>query len=563
MIRRRFVPILALFAMMASAAFAGVTQPSITAIHQSGQTFIYWPDADSKAPVTYKVYCSDKPITSSRLSSAELIATDVPAGSGTDFIASRIATKEKRTEAPKGFVIRPLGLPLTTGCSLYVHTAEKSGEAYYAVADNAEGNGQGYLRSIGPVRETVAPPEPMLESVDALPSGRIARTYIHWSDKNIAYREGIPYKFVVTFGKEVKSSTPAPMALAIHAYSGYATSNEGWGQDFIVLCPDDFTKGLPFDAYDWWYGYNSNLGGDLTKGVNVNYAERRLLQNMDFVRRKWNIDPNRIYLRGSSMGGTGTVAFGLRHPEIFAAIFANVPQVNPAMDNIGWSQQNIEKYCGTRAEAIKTNEGDNVWDRLNMTKFVGEHHEDLPFLRTINSREDNVLKWPQIPPLLKALNDNRHGFISGWGLGGHNIQASQVPAVVKDFDILKLRRDVSFPAFSNSSLNDDPGNGDPKDGTVTGQMGGGFDWTILADTHDAWEADIKVLVEGKAVAVTDLTPRRLQQFKPKAGERYQWSNTDSTGKVYQSGIVTADKWNLITLPKIEVSSAGNKIRISK
>lgn len=263
------------------------------------------------------------------------------------------------------------------------------------------------------------------------------------------------------------------------------------------------------------------------------------------------------------MGGTGSVAFGLRHPEIFAAIFANVPQVNPAMDNIGWSQTNIEKYCGTRAEAVKTNEGINVWDRLNMTKYVQEHHGDFPFLRTINARDDQVLKWPQIPAFLKALNDNRHGFISGWGMGTHNIQPTQVPAVVKDFDITKIRRNVSFPAFSNSSLNGDPGSGDPKDGTETGQMGGGFDWTIMADTPDSWEAEIKVVVEGKAEAVTDITPRRLQRLKPRAGETFNWQNVDSTGQVLQSGKVTADQWNLITLPKVTVTSAGNRVTIGR
>lgn len=535
---------------------------SVTAFHRSGQTFISWKADSGRTPGTYRVYRSDLPI--SDLSLAEVIADAIEPDSGNDFIAARIATKEKRTEAPRGFIIRPLGLPIPVGSGLYVHTVPKSGVSYYAVvAISADGKANPNALTTGPVAEKVATPEPYLEKVETLASGKVARTYIHWSDKSIAYRESIPFKFVVTRGKDVKTGVPAPMILAIHAYSGYAMPSDGWGPDFVVVCPDDFTKGLPFDGYDWWYGYNSNLGGDLTKGINHNYTEWRLLYTMDFVRRKWSIDDNRVYLRGSSMGGTGAVAFGLRHPEIFAAIFANVPQVNPAMDNIGWSQQNIEKYCGTRAEAVKTNEGVNVWERLNTTKYVSENHGDFPFLRTINARDDQVLKWPQIPGFLKALNDSHHGFVSGWGLGMHNIQPSQVPAVVKDFDIFRIRKNESFPAFSNSSTNDDPGVGDPKVGIVTGQMGGGFDWKILADTPDAWESEIKVIADGKVEAVTDITPRRLQQFKPKSGQQYQWTITDHAGGLTDRGTVTADQWGLITVPQVKVTSTGCRIRIAR
>jgi pimeloyl-ACP methyl ester carboxylesterase len=558
---RQFFLVLIL-ALLSSAALSGPTASRATALYRSGQTFIWWTDAAADAHTKYRVYRSNAPIGD--LSRAQVIADDVEPASGNDFIAARIAPREKRTEAPRGFVIRPLGLPLPPGSGLYVHTVAKTGISYYAVAAmSTDGKVTARVLSAGPVTERVAAPEPYLEKVQVLKSGKVARTYIHWSDKSIAYREGLPFKFVVTTGKDVKPGTPAPMILAIHAYSGYAMPSDAAAQDFIVVCPDDFTKGLPFDGYDWWYGYNSNLGGDLTKGVNTNYTERRLLYTMDFARRKWNIDQNRIYLRGSSMGGTGSVAFGLRHPEIFAAIFANVPQVNPAMDNIGWSQQNIEKYCGTRAEAVKTNEGSNVWDRLNMMRYVQEHNDDFPFIRTINARDDQVLKWPQIPGFLKAMNDGHHGFISGWGLGMHNIQPSQVPAVVKDFDIFKIRRNESFPAFSRSSLNDDPGSGDPKEGTITGQMGGGFDWKIMADTTDEWEAEIKMIVDGKAEAVTDITPRRLQQFKPTAGRSYQWSNTDSAGNIIQSGIVTPDQSGLITLSQVKLTTSGSKIMIRK
>jgi predicted peptidase len=45
-----------------------------------------------------------------------------------------------------------------------------------------------------------------------------------------------------------------------------------------------------------------------------------LLGLLDDVTRGFNVDPDRVYLTGLSMGGYGTWSLGLRHPERFAAI---------------------------------------------------------------------------------------------------------------------------------------------------------------------------------------------------------------------------------------------------
>jgi hypothetical protein len=57
----------------------------------------------------------------------------------------------------------------------------------------------------------------------------------------------------------------------------------------------------------------------------------------------------------------------------------------------------------------------------------------------------------------------------------------------------------------------------------------------------------------------DVTPRRLQKFKPKPGEKFKW--TSSTGG---SGTVTADKWGLVTVEKVKIyPGATTKLTIGK
>ena len=49
-------------------------------------------------------------------------------------------------------------------------------------------------------------------------------------------------------------------------------------------------------------------------------SETEAMNVLALVRRQYNVDPDRIYLMGNSMGGLGTVYLAARYPEIWAAI---------------------------------------------------------------------------------------------------------------------------------------------------------------------------------------------------------------------------------------------------
>ncbi len=51
---------------------------------------------------------------------------------------------------------------------------------------------------------------------------------------------------------------------------------------------------------------------------------------LDMIRKEFNVDPNRIYLMGHSMGGAGTSYLGVKHAPIWAAIGAEAPATAPA-----------------------------------------------------------------------------------------------------------------------------------------------------------------------------------------------------------------------------------------
>jgi hypothetical protein len=122
------------------------------------------------------------------------------------------------------------------------------------------------------------------------------------------------------------------------------------------------------------------------------------------------------------------------------------------------------------------------------------------------------------------------------------------------------------PAFSNCSLDNNPGNGDPADGDYYGQINGYLAWeNDVVDEPDRWE--MTVLLSANCPwdhCTVDLTPRHCRRFRPKPGQQFAWTNTSlADGRQLQSGTVTADQWGLVTIGDLIVSKGKNRITIER
>jgi hypothetical protein len=79
------------------------------------------------------------------------------------------------------------------------------------------------------------------------------------------------------------------------------------------------------------------------------------------------------------------------------------------------------------------------------------------------------------------------------------------------------------------------------------------------DTPGEWSIVLRSQAGNQTV---DVTPRRLQQFIVQAGITYTWENARADdGTVIQSGTVTCDADQLITITGFEVSEVGNRLTI--
>jgi len=139
---------------------------------------------------------------------------------------------------------------------------------------------------------------------------------------------GEEMKYTLYVSSKVKPDVPAPLIVALHGMGG--DSNfilrdklvdlaEAGG--YIVVAP------MGYNVVGW---YGSPVivmgGGGGPKPANLaGLSELDVMTVLEIARSKYNIDPNRTYLMGHSMGGAGTIYLGQKHADLWAAAAAMAP----------------------------------------------------------------------------------------------------------------------------------------------------------------------------------------------------------------------------------------------
>src|SRR5262249_13833295 len=277
------------------------------------------------------------------------------------------------------------------------------------------------------------------------------------------------------------------------------------------------------------------------------FTANQLLWITNWLAQRYGADPERITVGGNSSGGVGSNNVGFRHPELFVAAYPMVGRVRrvPAVPVDG----KFDREKGALMADGKT----QYYDHVDGPKFAAEHHEDLPFLGWACGRNDGYATWPEHIDMVKALTASHHGFAFAWNNGGHGEGGRPMVHISKYFGAEKFARNRSYPAFGNSSLDNNMGNGDPKDGDLEGAINLGFDWKDVLDEEGRWSVTLANDLAKDEMTV-DVTPRRCQKFKPRPGEQVRW--TTSNG---DSGSITVDKWGLVTVPKVGIKAGKTTV----
>ncbi|MBI2870075.1 MAG: DNRLRE domain-containing protein [Candidatus Omnitrophica bacterium] len=413
-----------------------------------------------------------------------------------------------------------------------------------------------------------------------------------------------------------------PLTIYLHSFGhGYFDSNEGRDNSIVVdseryggFCMNftDMSRivikdkegvkrnvsyldaGNDYD-YSYYTGWNSNyaptevLKGFIptfksarpfNEGVSVPYAEKqiRFIAEWLLTTSPWakNGDPARVYATGASMGGWGAAELAVHHPDLISA--ADIIKGRLKYLAAGRGKENDRQY-GSVAENIRTPGGMGIYDYMDLGKYAGIMPGlDYPSIRLLHGKNDTTIVWNHVPPFYADARAARLGIHAWFDQSQHSggdpeavfperVDSRNFVADQKApyWNIFHFSQNESYPAFTDFSLNNDPGTGDPLSGDLRGGISRYTSWerSTIVDTPSRYEITLYLLVEApQNTATVTVTPRRLQAMTHVPGISYSWRNQRvSDGVPLQSGSVTADAAGLVSISGFEISKEPSRLII--
>ena len=553
----------------------------LMAFYRAGQVFLTWKEVNSpfegkeqvawndlkaeldrirsaQAPaVTYRIYRHTRPITAQTLSEAELVDE---VGQHSAFDEREIKTEWKGEQIKNVRVAEALvpriaveeKAELSAGTGVFVATCRQDGDFHYAVVSTADGventlalNGG---NTAGPLREKVAPTEPILFRVQKLQYQKRAQDcYVWWVDTPLSQLPA----FIHLSLSPPETGAAGPRPLVVYNWwwgSGWNPAAQYPIPECVGFVIDQNcmqTRGIHDGAgtYKAW-----------SQGKVQAYFVRQFRALLPWIKAKYGVDDDRVFAISSG--------WAWHYPDLFAATFESTT-MNPLRSPAG---NECKRYWGDPKSPAPTEWGTSAWDYWNAAEWIRNNPAaELPLITYAPRMHTGDFGILDKPPLYRSLLDTKRAWSAIFDEG------PQIGHRAPDW-IFSLRRSDSVAAFANCSLDDDPGigfGGDPG-----GQMNAylGFDPRSQVDQPDRWEMTLYLDPGDKqgrggaplSQCSADVTPRRCRGFAAKPGEKFAWINTSpADGKVVQTGTAIADPWGLVTAERVIVSKSRNRLVIQR
>lgn len=169
----------------------------------------------------------------------------------------------------------------------------------------------------GPAKKTM----PKMAPFTIKPDPRAEQRKYHFEDTN----EDLGYVLYVS--SKVSKDKKNPLIVALHGLGGDANfivrdrlidlAEEG---GYIAVGP------LGYNVGGWYGSPVVAFGGQKVEPPNLSeLSEKDVMNVVAMIEKEFNIDENRVYLLGHSMGGAGTLFLGEKYKEKWAAIAPIAP----------------------------------------------------------------------------------------------------------------------------------------------------------------------------------------------------------------------------------------------
>jgi len=335
------------------------------------------------------------------------------------------------------------------------------------------------------------------------------------------------------------SLVPCELYLHPEGYS-YAQPGKKMLLGSIQIAPHDYPP-------SGWYGFNDAWGTlkSFRACVVRDHTQRRIHAFLDWAAGEFPIDPGRIL----AVGADGAVALALSYTRTFAYVLVT------GFDREGVLEPKAAaKFAaawGARSPEIKDERGLAEWRWANLDELV-RPGADLALFVCRGPSWGGDPGWGKgWGRFYRAMLKAGQPLVAHWAWGGQLAKPDWCTGLWRG---IELRRDAPVPAFANCSLD--------QEGEGSGNTNMSFSWKDVAETADGFEVTVL-----SRECTFDLTPRRLQKFRPEPGEALRWEAMPLPGRggakvEKQGGEAIADPNGVVTVQGLTIPRECPGLRVT-
>lgn len=327
----------------------------------------------------------------------------------------------------------------------------------------------------------------VLESTDAfVPSAAPGQTVIvelHGSGTAYSFY-GDKWAASLAGGLEYDTDTVFKFAVAIGSASN--------GNAVTMVRPWDRQGSFPASGLrreSYWLGWTDGPEAALNL-----YTERRLDAMIAHIKaHQPNLSATKWALTGGSMGGWGTMTYGIRRPHLFPALWPDRPrwrnaEVAGTVRVPSWTQPPTPGYPVGSSPAVRAEDGGgSSAAHLDIISYVANSSNPIPWIGWHIGRNDGYMPWQDHIDAVAALRARGAGFAVYWTNEGHTVNSYREAEIRGSYPLGLFELGKGYPVFSEHSLDND---------MVADLVGGinvGLTFRNVVETTNSWSCEVRYM----------------------------------------------------------------------
>lgn len=265
-------------------------------------------------------------------------------------------------------------------------------------------------------------------------------------------------------------------------------------------------NGVPRESA--WLGFTNIGTTDYTL-----ITQRRLEALMSWAETNLQYLPNKTCVRGGSMGGWGTMTFGLRRPHIFAALYPDRPRwrytnivgnVAVANWNAGFQETAVGNAPNLRAE----DGGGSINNIFDCIAYVSNTANKIPWIGWCVGRQDGFTQFSDHIAAVNAMRAAKRGFAFAWNNGNHS--GGSIPTqITNSYNYGTFEVGKGYPLFTNHSDDQDP------EVDLVGGINLNLKFRNVVESNGSWSCEITSIAGTRTVDVEPISDIFTATVAPK------------------------------------------------